>query len=193
MIGDIRMSDIMGAGNGQIKKHLDGCNFRFYESYQVNKEKTEKAGYAQHDAVDFIEIIPPMGDRTVRLVEDKDKFVYPEQWAKYEASKSEPKEGSWLRAWPLIKLNELADLEAYGLRTIEEVAGLDADVCQRVGFLKPLQKLAANWLKSAKSKQAQMTNLREELDEVKREHEMLKDQYHNALRRIEASEGTRLL
>jgi len=194
MRGEISMSDIMGAGYGQpVKKHLDGCNFRFYEGFKKDKEKSDKAGYPQHVSVDFIEIIPPMGDRTVREVQERDKIAYPEQWANYQNNKAEPKDGSWLKAWPLIDLASLADLEAYGLKTVEEVAALDAETCQKVGFLKPLQRLAEHWVNSAKSTKAQVTQLKKKLDEVNAEYESLKDQYTQALRRIEANEGTRLL
>lgn len=193
MRNEVRMSDIMGAQYGQQKKHLDGCNFRFFEHYKLDKEASEKTGYSQHVAVDFIEIVPQMGDRTVREVKDKDRLAYPEQFAKYEAQKAEPKDGYWLKAWPFINKAELADLEAFGLKTVEEVAALGDEQLRKVGFLKPVHKKAKNWLKSAKSKQADCTRLQEKLDELENLYNSLKDQHALILQRIESAEGNRML
>ena len=188
---EIAISDFMGSGNGQ-RRHLDGCNFRFYEHYKVNKERTEEIGYDQHDATDFIEIINFAGERTPRAVEDRDKRAYPEQWANYEARKAEPVSGMYLRAWCMINPAGLADLEAFGLKTVEQVADLGNEVLTQYKFLQEWHRKANAWLKHAKSKQAECARLEESLSNLQSQHQKLEDQYVNALRRIEANEGTRL-
>lgn len=187
---EIYMSDIMGSPMQQ-KRHLDGCNFRFFPGYKVNAEKSKEVGYAQHDEIDYIEIIVFNGEKTVREVQDRDKRAYPEQWARYEQSKQKPKDGYSLKEWPLITPAMLADLLAYGLTTIEETADLTEDTLQKLPFLQEPNRLANAWLESAKSKQAQVTKLKGEIQKLEENYKKLEDQYYAALQRIEATEGIR--
>lgn len=188
---EIAISDFMGSSHGQVRRHLDGSNFRFYDHFKPNKQRTEKVGYAQHDSCDFIEIINFAGERTCREVEERDKRAYPEEFARYEQRKEKPASGLFLREWCMITPAGLADLEAFGLKTVEQLADISKDQLESYQFLVEWNRKANNWLKHAKSKQAECARLEEDLAKLKDLHKKLEDQYYNALRRIEANEGNR--
>jgi hypothetical protein len=191
MRGDISISDFMGGSPGQVKRHLDGCNFRFYPFYKENKEKSQEVGYTQHDSCEFIEIINFAGERTCRAVEDRDKRAYPQEYARFQERETKPVTGLYLREWCMINPAALADLEAFGLKTVEEVADIGNDHLSKYKFLQEWNRKANTWLKNAKSKQAECTKLEEELTALDNKFKKLEDQYYNALRRIEANEGNR--
>lgn len=190
MRGDINISEFIGSGNN-VKRHLDGCNFRFYSHYTLNKQRTEEVGYPQHDPAEFIEIIIFNGDRTTRAVEDRDRRAYPQEYERFKEREGKPVKGMYLREWCMITPAALADLEAFGLKTVEEVADLPSETVGKYKFLTEWSRKANSWLKNAKAKQADCARLEESLHELKVRYQKLEDQYYNALRRIEATEGTR--
>lgn len=188
---EIAISDFMGASQGQARRHLDGCNFRFYPFYKLNKAKSDEIGYPQHEPCDFIEIINFAGERTCREVEERDKRAYSQEFARYQEREANPSVGLYLREWCMINPAALADLEAFGLKTVEQVADIGKDILEKYQFLIEWQRKATTWLRHAKSKQAECANLEEKLTALTSQYKKLEDQYYNALRRIEASEGTR--
>lgn len=188
---EVAISDFMGGGNNQTRRHLDGCNFRFYDWYKPNKAKTEEVGYAQHDSCDFIEIINFAGERMCREVEERDQRAYAQEFARYQERKEKPASGLFLREWCMVNPAGLADLEAFGLKTVEQVADLGKDVLERFQFLVDWNRKANSWLKHAKSKQAECAKLEEDLAALQNLHKKLEEQYYSALRRIEANEGNR--
>jgi hypothetical protein len=192
MIGEIRMSDFIGSSQGQLKRHLDGCNFRFYMGYKVNKERSLEVGYPQHEDVEFIEVINFAGEKTPRAVEERDRLAYPQEYANFKARESRPENGYYLREWCMITPAALADLEAFGLRTIEQLASVSDEQLDKFKFLIEWNRKAKNWIKHAKSKQAECTQLEERVVQLSGALKKLEEQYMAALMRIEANEGTRL-
>jgi len=189
---DLRMSDFMQSGQG-VRRHLDGCNFRFYSHYKLNKQRSDEVGYAQHDPCEFIEIINFAGERTPREVEDRDRRAYPEEYARFVERENAPASGLYLREWCMITPSALADIEAFGLTTVEQLADVGDDVLNKFQFVIEWNRKAKAWLKTAKSKQAEMAGLEEKHFKLLAAYESLKNQYTQALQRIEATEGGRLV
>lgn len=191
MRGEIALSDFFGATGGQVKRHLDGLTFRFYPYYKLSKELSAEVGYPQHLPADFIEIITQHGDRTCRPIEERDIQAYPQEYAKFKAREEKPAKGMYLREWCMMTPAGLADLEAYGLRTLEELAAIPDTELDRLKFLMPWHKAANAWLKNAKSKQAECARLQLTIEALQTRFTKLEDQHVQALRRIESNEGNR--
>lgn len=190
MRADVNIAEFNQHRSGRAR-HLDGMNFRFYEHYKPNKERTLKENRPCHDSADFLEMINFAGEKTVREVESKDRFAYPERWAAYEASKQPPTSGTWLKEWCMVSAAGLADLDFFGFRTVEDVAAISEELLQQHPGLKEWQRKAQNWLDSAKTKQADVTNLKEQLAQLQGRYQKLVEQHEAALRRIESLEGNR--
>lgn len=188
---EIALSDFFGNTGGPAKRHLDGLTFRFYPYYKLNKERSAEVGYPQHDPIDFIEIITQRGERTCRAIQEKDIQAYPNEYAKFKAREEKPVKGMYLREWCMINPSGLADLEAYGLKTLEELAAVPDEELERCKFLVPWFKAANAWIKNAKSKQAECARLQITIDEMQKRFTKLEEQHIQALRRIEANEGNR--
>jgi hypothetical protein len=187
MRGELNLSDFQRPA-GQ-RNHLDGCSFRFYLGHKLNKEKTQDAGYPQHEPIEYIEITSYLGERTPRPVEERDKRAAPEAYARFQASMQKPEKGMWLVEWCILQSHQLADLLGCGLVTVEQVADLPKEVLEKNQHLIEYQRKADAWLTSAKSKPAEIAKLKEQLFTLTTEHKKLEEQYYLALQRISATEG----
>lgn len=191
MRADINISEFQDYRSGKAG-HLDGHDISFDMGYVLNKKRTEEENRPIHDDVPFLHLVNFAGEKTSRVAEERDKRAYPEIWARAEKKWAEPTSGTNLKEWCLLSKAKLADLEAFGLRTVEQVAGLTEDIIKQYPSLKEFQRLAENWLGSAKTKQAEVTNLKEQLHKLDGRFKKLEELYFSALRRIEANEGNRL-
>lgn len=125
---------------------------------------------------EFIRIFVP-GDKTNvidRPVRLGDKTRFPKQYEAFKAGKDEDGQldGTPLKDWPMVGRAQCAELHYFGIRTVEALADLRDDVCQKIPGLTSLKQTAGVWLQKAKST-AEAAKIAKQLDEFRATNEGL--------------------
>lgn len=142
---------------------------QFVTDWKENHKETREKGRPIYDPVEICEIvIPGSTDKIRNIVTDKERFRFPRQ---YEAFKKNADQdiasGTPLAQWPLVTAGQVKELQFFGIRTVENLAGVADSALQRLGpgWLQLRQK-AKDWLVSAKDG-ALVAKLRSENDEMR--------------------------
>jgi len=125
---------------------------------------------------EFVRIFVP-GDKTNvidRPVRLGDKTRFPKQYEVFKAGGGEEAQldGTPLKDWPMVGRAQCAELNYFGIRTVEQLADLRDDVCGKVPGLTGLKQTAGVWLSRAKST-AEAAKIAKQLDEMKSTNESL--------------------
>lgn len=169
-----------------------GAIIIFKEIKEIDPAATAEAnGVPKFKTYDIIEV-QRGGERTPVRVEEWHKTAYKTQWDAFQAGKEQPINGTPLEQWPLITVEVLAELKHYGIRTIEQLEEPTEETKRRMGPLVAWCKKASDWQKSAKSKQAEVTALREKTERLEKAVAKYEQDIELLIKRIEATEGTRL-
>ena len=123
----------------------------FREATVLNKSKTEAAGRPIHDPVVLLEKIIP-GDslnRPVRPMRDADKDEYPQEWAAFVAKREQQIPGTPLAVVPWLSRTQIAEYNALGIFTVEQLATLPESVAHRIMGFHEIRRKAENFLKAA--------------------------------------------
>jgi hypothetical protein len=191
-MAQIDWSAIMNGDQGRPKRRYAGANVKFFYAYNENRQKSLEAGRPIYDEIPSISIQWPGMDTTVRKIEPQDIQEYPEMYAAFKAG-SEPVEGGTpLTEWALLPGSVCRELQYMGFKTVEQLADASDDIRRKLGPSGRYIKMAKDWMDSAKSSQADVVALKEELDNEKRRTEKLREQVELLLQRVEANEGTDL-
>jgi hypothetical protein len=123
-------------------------------------------GVPKFTEVDYINIMVP-GDRTsavVRPVSPGDKDRFSKQYEHYlKTQQSEMISGTPLEAWGILNLAQIEEFRYFGVRTIEQMAELRDDVCQKLMGATLLKQKAAKFVELTKE-EAPLKKVQEELD-----------------------------
>ena len=114
---------------------------------------SEQAGHPVYDDRDFIEINIPgdMNNVIVREVTERDKQTYAAQFARYKQGLEPSQEGTPLEAWPRLTPAAVANYKALGVFTVEHIAEMSDQVCNKVSMGAMADRTAAKaYIKLAK-------------------------------------------
>lgn len=126
------------------------------DGYEV---EVEGAGRHIFDEEDYICIMVPGDALNIvrRPVWDEPRNPnshtarFPEQWRAYKSGKAQQVTGSPLEHWAVLTRVQVAELKTLNIRTVEQLAELNDDLCGRFMGLTSLKQRAAAWLEAAKS------------------------------------------
>lgn len=139
---------------------------RFFRKAKQNGEETAKQGRPIFEEIDYIQIVVP-GDRTstiVRPISEQDKVRFEKQYEHWKKTQQEEMvTGTPLEAWGIMSLAQIEEYRYFGVRTIEQMAGLRDDVCQKIMGGLQLKQKAVNWIAIAKE-EAPLKKVQAELD-----------------------------
>lgn len=186
---ELSMSDVEKHRNGA---HLYDQNIRFYLGYELDKEATAKEGINKHRECEMVEITNFSGERTVRKVEPRDITTYQALYNEAKQAWGKPKTGTILEEWLILSLAQLADLHAFGFRTIEDVRDVNDTAVEKFPVLADWRAKATNWLDKPKQPKVELARVKDEYAKLEKRFKKLEDQYYLAIKRIESLEGTKL-
>lgn len=164
-----------------------GLHVQFYMHPLQNSTRTLEEGRPIFIETPYVMIMVP-GDkdsvvrRPVRMgVGPKDDNIrFAVEFQAFQANKDQPVEGTPLAEWPLITASQIKEMEYFGVRTVENLAGMaDVKASQFMG-LQDMKKKANEWLTSAKD-EAPMVRLNAELALRDNEIEVMRQQLDELL------------
>lgn len=149
---------------------------RFFTKAKQDSEKTQAAGRPIFVEVDYIQIMIP-GDRNqtiVRPVTPQDMSRFNKQYEHWKAHRNNDAIiGTPLEAWNKLSLAQIEEFRYFGVRSIEQMAELRDDVCQKMPGAVDLKQKAKLFLQIAQN-EAPMRKVQVELDKRDNEIETLK-------------------
>ena len=139
---------------------------QFYKDAVKNQVKSIEAGRPIFDEVDHVRIITP-GSRDTFVTKVKEGSGYPErfpaQWARYQAGLSQQDSGTPLTQMPWMTVGQIAELNAVGCNTVEQLVGMSDALSQKFMGHHQLKQKAKRFLDAAQE-QAPALKLQAELE-----------------------------
>jgi hypothetical protein len=123
----------------------------FYKDVVKNEPKSTEAGRPVFDEIDLVKIITPgsrdsyVGDASYEYQER-----FPQQWARYKAGKSQEMSGTPLNQLPWLGVGQIAEFNAVGCYTVEQLVGMPDAVSQKFMGHHAIKQRAAQYLNLAK-------------------------------------------
>jgi len=112
---------------------------RFFRKAKQDSESSIRENRPVFMEIDYIQIVVP-GDRTstiVRPVTDSDIGRFGKQYEHWKKTNQEEMlNGTPLDAWGILNLAQIEEFRYFGVRTIEHMANLRDDICQKI--MEPL-------------------------------------------------------
>lgn len=126
----------------------------FYMGIMQDDARTVEEGRPIFNDVESVRIMVP-GDRNNiidRPASKQDTLRFAKQYAVFKAGRAEEEQltGTRLTDWPYVSRAQCEELKYLGIRTVEQIAEVRDDVCQRVAGLTHLKNAAKVWLGKAK-------------------------------------------
>jgi len=126
---------------------------RFFVKAKQNGEKSQEAGRPVFEDVEYINIMVP-GDRNniiLRPVTNTDKARFAQQYEHWKKNHdNEGLVGTPLEAWGILSLSQVEEFRYFGVRTVEHMAVLRDDICQKLPGATQLKQRAEAFLAAAK-------------------------------------------
>lgn len=188
--------EIRNPATGRIIEGGDGSdaslNVEFALEPVLHKLETFRKGANVYVDMEFVTIHAP-GDRLTlihRPVTEYDKWRFPVDYANFKKGQSAVLTGTPLSLWPLVMPAQAKELQALGIRTVEQVAALpDTNAPQFRGFYG-LKVKAQQFLEQANDTAA-TTRLQAELDHRDAAHKAemaaMRDQMAELLKMVQGS------
>jgi hypothetical protein len=140
---------------------------------QMASQEAQRPIFKEHE---YIQIMVP-GDRNqtiVRPITPPDRERFAKQYAHWKTTQSnELVQGTPLEAWNTLSLAQIEEYRYFGIRTIEQMADLRDDVCQKITGATSLKQKAQVFMQLAKD-EAPMKRVQAELDKRDNELETLR-------------------
>jgi hypothetical protein len=104
----------------------------FYQDVIKNEPKSAEAGRPIFDTIDLIKIMTP-GSRDTVVSDATEQYQsrFPQQWARYKAGKEQNTSGTPLNQLSWLSIAQIAEYNAVGCHTIEQLAGMADAMAQR--------------------------------------------------------------
>jgi hypothetical protein len=120
-------------------------NIRFYQDKFLMGFASEQAGHPVFEDRDFIEINIPgdMNNVIQRPVTDNDKKQWAAMYARYKEGLEPSVDGVPLEAWARLTPASVANYKAAGVKTVEHIAGMSDQVCNKVSMGAMADRTAA--------------------------------------------------
>lgn len=163
-------------------------NVKFYQKEVENEFKTSLEGRPIYDLRDFIRIEVPGNSNTIidTYAAKEHQQRFPIQWARYQNEKTDGDvQGTLLRDWPILTVNQAAELKHFKFYTVEQIATASDQQINSIGMavgVSPftLRDKAKAYLASAKDSAVVMSQA-EELRKRDAEIEAMKEQLNTLL------------
>lgn len=107
-----------------VSQTTEGLTALFYSRPMKNEAESEAQGRPIFEPHDYVLIRIPSDAKSVidREVKEEDKQRWPEAWRAYDGGEQGKVIGMPLREWNFLTTTRRMELEAMGLRTVEELA-----------------------------------------------------------------------
>lgn len=123
----------------------DNISVRFYQDKMYMGFKSDQAGHPVYEDTDFVEITIPgdMNNVIQRPATDRDKDQYKALFSRYKDGLEPSVEGTPLESWPRLTKASVANYKALGVHTVEHIAGMSDQVCNKVAMGAMADRTAA--------------------------------------------------
>lgn len=125
----------------------------FHKEAVKNEGKSIEAGRPIFDEYDHITIIEPGSrDSFVAKVKPGSEYPqrFPQQWARYKANQDQGVSGTPLSQVPWMSLAQIAEFNAVGCKTVEQLVGMPDNISQKFMGHHALKQRAQAYLAAAK-------------------------------------------
>lgn len=137
----------------QPRKGDERLAVRFFVKPKQHAEKSQAEGRPIFEEVEYIQVMVP-GDRNhiiIRPVSVADKARFSKQYEHWKTThNNDGVIGTPLEAWGVLSLAQVEEFRYFGVRSVEDMAELRDDVCQRIPGAVQLKQRAAAFLAAAK-------------------------------------------
>lgn len=161
---------------GNAAKETAGFVF-FHEVVDEDKAASAAAGRPIARSRIFIKHITP-GDTLLEVdkpMKQGDEMKYPQQWAAFQAKRSQVISGTPLEMWPQLSTKEVFEFKAANIFTVEQLVKLPDQFAAKIMGYHQLKKKAETFLQLAndaqmvEKKDAQITELTGKLAELEKQ------------------------
>lgn len=136
----------------------------FYRAPLKNETKSVEAGRPIFDEIDLVKIITPGSrDSFVGDATEEYQLRFPQHWARYKAGKDQNSSGTPLNMLPWMSMGQIAELNAVGCQTVEQLVGMADSLSQKFMGHHQIKTRAMAYLDAAKGA-APALKLQAELD-----------------------------
>lgn len=173
----------------QLQTPRNRNSVRFEETAVRNQAKSDAAGHPVHDMVVMAFIrVPGSRDEFSTRIDDKFLAEYGHLYEKWKKTREQPVDGLALELWPPIPKSLVEDWRYFGVRTVQQLAGLNDTEIQKLGMgAREWKKKAETWLKEAQD-HAESQRLASENERQAMEITRLKDQVAELATKLEAKQ-----
>lgn len=127
--------------------------------------------------------------REIRTTEQEDDRVnYPVEWQRFLQKKEAVAPGTPIDLWPELKGNQVAELKALHITTIDQLAGLSDGQGQKIMGFNDLRKKARAFL-SAASEASMLTQIRGEMEKAMAEKDTQISELTAMVKKLLESQG----
>ncbi len=162
---------------------------RFYRDKFLLGHQSEAAGHPVYEDRDYLEIYTPGNpDPWVTEATEKYQKQYAEAYAAYKAGLEPSVDGVPLEQWPRMTPATVANYKAAKVTTVEQVAEMSDQVCNKLGMGAMSDKLAAktylaNAKDSALAQKLALVNERQQaqIDDLTAQIKVLSDKHDKTL------------
>ena len=164
----------------------------FHRHFMKNDDKSAAEGRPVYDDTDFIKILTP-GDRDNiihRPVRPEDRLRFPRQWAAYKSGDGDRIDGTPLEHWPGVTRGQVEEFKFFHIQTVEQLAELKDDVCQRMPGAVALKQRAQAYVAAAKN-EAPLVEKQKQIDEQAAQIKALQEQVTQLAKIAKAPEGAK--
>lgn len=163
----------------------------FFSEAIQDEVATAEAGRPVYKDVDWVRIRVP-ADPSADMQSYEDTFIvnqqyidrFPDEFAEYKRLKAEPMSGTPLKMWPAITGATVAELQAIGLKTVEQLAEVDGKELRLNEWLKPHVEKARAWVRVVQEGQDVLA-LTAAVERLEREKAELEEQNKELLATIQ--------
>lgn len=143
---------------------------KFYTHPVKNEKASAEAGRAKFDEVEYVEIRAAGNANNIiqRPASDQDRQRFHRQYELFRAGMAEQTVGTPLTEIPWITKSQVEELAYVRINTLEALATVNDDVCQRMAGLRDLKNKAMIFMEAA-DKAAPLTALQEENNVLKKQ------------------------
>lgn len=130
----------------------DDVRPRFFMKAVQRMGDSERAGRPIFVEKEFVEILIPGDNRTVRVAEvsDEHRARWPQHYEAFKKGQEAPLNGTPLEAWPALNTAQVAELKALRVFTVEDLANMNESFYSNVGMgTRDLAKKAKAFLELA--------------------------------------------
>lgn len=188
----ISLDDYYRRASGKERQYSHG-NVSFRRKSVPNATKSEKEGRTVYEERDFCVVQYPGKPEDMVEVTERHKREYAEQWAAFQKGLEPPIEGFPLEQWPMMDRDTVEQLRQHGFKTVENLAQCTDEVKRKIGPLSQWCKKAKKFIESANTGANEVVRMQEMIENLEMRCKKQEDQIVLLIRRIEATEGTKIL